>query len=437
MISDLRSYPSCKPSGIDRLGDIPSHWKVRRLGTLAEMRVSNVDKHSKDGEASVRLCNYVDVYKNDVITGDLPFMRATASESEISRFRLERGDVLITKDSETWDDIGVPALVSEAADDLISGYHLALLRPDSQTLKGAYLSLSLRSKAAAYQFHVEARGVTRYGLTHSGIKSVTLPLPPLSEQTAIVRYLDHADSRVRRYISAKERLIELLTEQRQAILNQAITRGLDPNVHLKPSGVEWLGDVPAHWKIQRLRTLANITTGDKDTIDRQDEGRYPFFVRSQNVERIDTWTFDGEAVLTAGDGVGVGRVFHYIKGKFDYHQRVYKFSDFRSVEGRFFFYYFSSVLRFEVMQGTAKSTVDSLRLPMLQNFLVTVPPPTEQADIVEHLDKTTSDIDIAITLARRQIELMQEYRTRLVADVVTGKMDVRGVVLKETEALAI
>ena len=248
MISDLRSYPSYKPSGIGRLGDIPSHWKVRRLGTLAEMRVSNVDKHSEDGETSVRLCNYVDVYKNDVITGDLPFMRATASESEISRFRLERGDVLITKDSETWDDIGVPALVSEAADDLISGYHLALLRPDSQTLKGAYLSLSLRSKAAAYQFHVEARGVTRYGLTHSGIKSVTLPLPPLSEQTAIVRYLDHADSRIQRYISAKERLIELLTEQKQAIINQAVTRGLDPNVHLKPSGVEWLGDVPAHWE---------------------------------------------------------------------------------------------------------------------------------------------------------------------------------------------
>ena len=251
MISDLRSYPSYKPSGIDRLGDLPSHWKVRRLGTLAEMRVSNVDKHSKDGEASVRLCNYVDVYKNDVITGDLPFMRATASESEISRFRLERGDVLITKDSETWDDIGVPALVSEAADDLISGYHLALLRPDSQTLKGAYLSLSLRSKAAAYQFHVEARGVTRYGLTHSGIKSVTLPLPPLSEQVAIVHYLDHADSRIQRYISAKERLIELLTEQRQAVVNQAVTSGLDPNVRLKPSGVEWLGDVPVNWDVVR------------------------------------------------------------------------------------------------------------------------------------------------------------------------------------------
>ena len=112
---------------------------------------------------------------------------------------------------------------------------------------------------------------------------------------------------------------------------------------LKPSGVEWLGDVPAHWEVRRLRTLANIATGGKDTVDRQDDGRYPFFVRSQTVEKIDSWSFDGEAVLTAGDGVGVGRVFHYVDGKFDFHQRVYKFSDFRDVNGRFFFHFLSAM----------------------------------------------------------------------------------------------
>ena len=209
-------YSEYKPSGIEWLGDVPKHWEVRRIGTTAQMRVSNVDKHSREGETPVRLCNYVDVYKNDRIAKDMPLMMATASESEIERFHLQRGDVLITKDSETWDDIGVPSLVTETADDLIAGYHLALLRPDSQILLGGYLDLALRNKAAAYQFHVGARGVTRYGLTHHGIRSVMLPLPPLSEQTAIVRYLDHADSRIQRYISAKERLIELLTESRSS-----------------------------------------------------------------------------------------------------------------------------------------------------------------------------------------------------------------------------
>ena len=148
MTTTSHSYPVYKPSGVEWLGDVPEHWEVRRLRTIAEMRVSNVDKHTKDDEFPIRLCNYVDVYKNDRITQAMHFMSATASWDEIERFRLERDDVLITKDSEAWDDIGVPALVAEPADDLISGYHLALLRPYKEIL-GAYLARTLQSKAVA------------------------------------------------------------------------------------------------------------------------------------------------------------------------------------------------------------------------------------------------------------------------------------------------
>ncbi len=272
--------------------------------------------------------------------------------------------------------------------------------------------------------------------------SFSLPLPPLFEQTAIVRFLDHADRRIRRYIRAKEGLIELLEEQKQVIIHQAVTGQIDvrtgqPYRMYKDSGVEWLGEVPEHWEVRRLRSLSTIGTGGRDTINRKADGFFPFFVRSQIVERIDTWSFDGEAVLTAGDGAGVGKVFHYINGKFDYHQRVYKFSDFRHIRGQYFFHYFRSTLRQEVFQGTAKSTVDSLRLPMLQNFPVALPPLSEQAPIVEHLDEGAASIDVAIARARRQIDLFQEYRTRLIADVVTGKLDVREAAapLPEVDAL--
>ena len=244
----MNGYSAYKPSHVEWLGDVPAHWQVRRLRTVAEMRVSNVDKHTKEDELPVRLCNYVDVYKNDRITQAIPFMRATASLDEVKRFGLKPGDVLITKDSEAWDDIGVPALVAESSDDLLSGYHLALLRPFRTTI-GAYLALALQSKGVAYQFHVGANGVTRYGLTQTSIQSVCLPLPPLPEQRAIVRYLDHVDDRIRRYVSAKEKLIALLEEERQAVIHRAVTRGLVPNVPLKPSGVKWLGDVPAHWEV--------------------------------------------------------------------------------------------------------------------------------------------------------------------------------------------
>lgn len=177
--------------------------------------------------------------------------------------------------------------------------------------------------------------------------------------------------------------------------------------------------------MRRLRSIANIKTGNRDTVDRVDSGQYPFFVRSQTVERINTWAFDGEAVLTAGDGAGVAKVFHYVNGRFDYHQRVYKFSEFHDVLGMFFFEYFRATLRFEALAGNAKSTVDSLRRPMLQNFPVVVPPKEEQAAVVRYLGRVAASIEATVSHARDEIALLREYRTRLIADVVSGKLDVR------------
>lgn len=222
-----KPYPAYKPSGVEWLRDIPRHWEVRRLKNVADMRVSNVDKHVKDGENPVRLCNYVDVYNNDHITARMDFMHVTATNEEIERFRLKRDDVLITKDSETWDDIGVPALVTEPAIDLISGYHLALLRPRPDKLAGTYLSRALQSKGLAYQFHVEAKGVTRYGLSHAGIKSVLLPLPPLSEQTAIVHYLDKISTNIEKAITRVRSQIELFQEYRTCLIADVVTGRLD------------------------------------------------------------------------------------------------------------------------------------------------------------------------------------------------------------------
>ena len=147
------------------------------------------------------------------------FTSATATPGEIERFRLRCGDVLITKDSETWNDIGVPALVESTDDGIVCGYHLALLRPFPDHIEGGYLFRALQSSGVAHQFHVEANGVTRFGLTHDGIKSIWLPVPSLTEQTAIVCFLDHADRRIRRHIRAKQKLIALLEEQKQAIIH--------------------------------------------------------------------------------------------------------------------------------------------------------------------------------------------------------------------------
>ncbi len=248
-----KPYPAYKPSGVKWLGNVPEHWEVQRLRNLADMRVSNVDKHVKDGENPVRLCNYVDVYNNDYIDRRMEFMPATATNDEIVRFRLEKDDVLITKDSETWDDIGVPALVTEPACDLISGYHLALLRPWSDRLGGAYLLRALQSKGLAYQFHVEAKGVTRYGLSHAGITSVWLPLPSLSEQTAIVRFLDDTITNLDLPVTHTRRQIELIREYCTRLIADVVTGKVDVReVADLPGEVEQLDesdDVPGNTNV--------------------------------------------------------------------------------------------------------------------------------------------------------------------------------------------
>ena len=216
-----------KPSGVEWLGDVPAHWEMRRLRHAVNMKVSNVDKHSKEGELPVRLCNYVDVYKNDRITENMPFMRATAKADEIDRFRLEIGDVLITKDSEVWNDIGVPAFVEYSARDLVCGYHLALLRPLKTVLNGAYLFYALQSSAIAYQFHIAANGVTRYGLSQRAIKSALLPIPPLAEQAAIAAYLDKQTAAVDTAMTHAQREIELLSEYRTRLIVDVVTGQVD------------------------------------------------------------------------------------------------------------------------------------------------------------------------------------------------------------------
>lgn len=186
----------------------------------------------------------------------------------------------------------------------------------------------------------------------------------------------------------------------------------------KDSGVEWLGKVPREWILRRLKFLCEVSTGDRDTVHKEESGQYPFFVRSETVERISTYSFDGEAVLTAGDGA-IGKIFHHINGRFDFHQRVYKFSNFKCIDGRYFYYYISTNLAEEVVTLSAKTTVDSLRLPMLQNFVFAFPELEYQHTIVAFLDYETARIDKLLAQQQRLIELLKEKRQAVISHAVT------------------
>jgi len=252
------AYPKYKKSGVEWLGDLPEHWEVKRLKTSAIHWVSNVDKVPSENEVPVKLCNYTDVYYNDFITSDMELMETTATKEEIEKFHLNEEDVVITKDSESWDDIAISALVTKTTPDLVCGYHLAIIRPKKEKLSGRYLLRELQCSQVNHQFQIAATGVTRYGLPKSAIGEALIPLPPFSEQQTIAAFLDRETGRIDSLISKKQKLIELLKEKRTALISRAVTKGLSPKVKMKPSGVEWLGDVPEHWAVKRTRFMATM-----------------------------------------------------------------------------------------------------------------------------------------------------------------------------------
>jgi type I restriction enzyme S subunit len=259
-------------------------------------------------------------------------------------------------------------------------------------------------------------------MSQRDLNQIRLPYPPLEEQKIIADYLDEQTLKIKNFIQTKQRFIELLKEQRQSIITNAVTKGIDDGVKMKETGIDWIPSIPENWNKRRLRFLVKITTGKKNTEDRIPDGEYPFYVRSQTIERINSFSFDGEGILTAGDGVGVGKVFHYVNGKFDFHQRVYLFYDINSeIEGEFLFNYLQANMMSELMRYNSKSTVDSIRLPVIKNFLVVFPERKEQIRILEYIKTETKTLDIAISKAEREIELIKEYREAMIAEVVTGK----------------
>ena len=212
-----------KASGVDWLGDIPTHWEVKRLKYVANIRVSNVDKHIVEGQPNVRLVNYTDVYYNDSIAPYMPLMESTTDRDKLRKFRVRVGDSIITKDSETPDDIGVPAHVTEAEPDMVCGYHLAILRPKFKLTQPKFLFYVAASRPSANYWSSKASGLTRYGLKIDAIGSVHTPHPPLQEQRVIADHLDAETGRIDALVVKLDRQIELLVERRQAVITAAVT----------------------------------------------------------------------------------------------------------------------------------------------------------------------------------------------------------------------
>ena len=219
----LNPNAKMKDVGIAWLGDIPEQSKVERLDHTAKIKTSNVDKKIQEDEALVKLCNYVDIYYNEKITSEINFMEASASFTEIEKFKLKKGDVVLTKDSESPSDIGIPALIEENIDSLVCGYHLAVLESIPNKTYGGYLYYAIKSRSSAVQFEVLANGVTRFGLSKDDMKSLLIVLPSIEDQKIIADFLDKKTSEIDQTTTKIKEAIERLKEYRTSLITNAVT----------------------------------------------------------------------------------------------------------------------------------------------------------------------------------------------------------------------
>jgi type I restriction enzyme S subunit len=414
----LPRYPEYKPSGVEWLGELPEHWKTAPLKSVSTHNDDVLDETTApDTEIA-----YVDISSVDGVNGikTKEPMLCSAAPSRARR-RVRHGDVIV---STVRTYLKAIARIRDPEENLIVSTGFAVIRPRGE-LTPDFLGCLVSASYFVEQVIARSTGVSYPAINASELVAIPVPVPPIPEQILIATFLDRETAKIDGLVAEQRRLMELLKEKRQAVISHAVTQGLNPHAPMKPSGIEWLGDIPAHWEIRKLKFLCDVQTGDKDTENAVEDGLYPFFVRSQTVERINSMAFDCEAVLTAGDGVGVGKVFHYYNGPFDFHQRVYMMNNFRDVSGPYLFHFFRENFYKVALEGGAKSTVDSFRRPVFMNFTVCVPPKAEQAAIVATVEQEAAKFDTLTAEAQRAIDLLQERRTALISAAVTGKIDVR------------
>jgi len=392
----------------------------------------------------VLLCNYTDVYYNDRITADLPFMAASASTDQIEKFTLRAGDTVITKDSETADDIAVSAYVPTDLPGVVCGYHLSVIRPHVPSC-GPFVKRLFDSAYSKATVAVKANGLTRVGLSQYDIDNIQWPWPPPDEQTAITRFLDREIFKIDSLISEQQRLVELLKEKRQAVISHAVTKGLNPDAPMKQSGVNGLDQVPAHWEVSKMKRVAKMESGhtpDKKVPAYWDGGDIPWVslndtgylkdhdyitdtayqITPQGIANSSAHLLPANSVVFSRDAT-IGRCAITTR-PMAVSQHFIAWVCEEGLRPEFLLLRLRS-MRNELDRLATGATVKTIGMPEVGTLVTPVPPTVEQDEIVAFVAAENATCDELAGKAQRAINLLQERRAVLILSAVTGQIDVR------------
>ncbi len=424
----MKTYPAYKDSGIEWIGEIPKHWIKLRLKFTDEV-IMGQSPNSED--------------YNDIEAG-LPFLQGNADFTNLypkPRIWCETATKVANKNDVLLSVRAPVGAVNMADREYGIGRGLCAIRFKKSFHKYLYyLSLSINDELNSI-----ATGSTYTAVTADEVKNVFIPLLPSDEQKAIADFLDKKTALIDGLIEKKKRQIELLKEQRQAVINQAVTKGLNPNVEMKDSGIEWIGQIPKHWEVKRLKFLGKailgLTYSPDDIVE--DETKGMLVLRSSNIQNsklslednvyVDTKvpeeliTQEGDILICSRNGS------RQLIGKnlcIDDRSKQCTFGAFMTIFRSEHWRYLSKVFNSTIFTSQSgmylTSTINQLTVNTLNGLIIAIPPtPEEQEEVAIYIDEKTEDIDKGISKAEKQIELLQEYRIVLISEAVTGKIDVR------------
>jgi type I restriction enzyme, S subunit len=423
-----------------------SDWLEAPLAELADIRVSNVDKKTSLVEKAVKLCNYMDVYSNDYIRADISFMEASATSAEIARFKVDRGDVLITKDSETPDDIGIPSVVIDQIENVICGYHLALIKPKRELVDPVYLSKQLGTDRTARYFSRYAAGSTRYGLSNGAIANTIIPLAPLADQKKIARVLTSIDTAIEK----TESLIAKYQKIKAGLMHDLFTRGVTVDGKLRPhreqapelyheTAVGWF---PTEWEPIKLAKYIEFNLygprfdagnyderGNVKTIRGTDFSKDGEIKYSQApIARLPIYKINrhilktGDVVVVTTADCGLTAVFEEQDFCFIPSAYAVKYRFSNSVNPYFIKYFMQTdIAKRQVNKYVRQGTLGNLPGSDLLRFLLSLPKIFEQNIIVQRIETIQKNVGLEL----QALDKLVQQKTGLMHDLLTGKVPVK------------
>ncbi|MFA6031435.1 MAG: NADAR domain-containing protein [Myxococcota bacterium] len=407
----LSTYADRRPSGWPRLPEIPSHWDIRR----SKYVFREVDKRSETGEETQLSMSQI---HGLVESAKIDTWRLR-SESYAGGKLCEAGDLVLNRLKAhlgVFAHASIPGVISP---------DYTVFRPVDD-IEVRYFEHLYKTPAYKAELRKRTKGIVEgfWRLYSDDFYDVRVVVPPTDEQSKILAFIDSYDRRVRRLIRNKRRLIALLNEQKQAIINQAVTRGLNPGARMKPTGIDWVPEIPAHWEVLKLKRFSRMKSGDSITAESIDEtGSYPVYGGNGLRGYTDRFTHDGTFALIGRQGALCGNV-HRVSGTFWASEHAIV----TTLEPRHDIDWFVELLRvMNLNQYSESAAQPGLSVDDIANLYAPLPPADEQAEIAQHFRNEFADLNAVLERTAHEVTLIREYRERLIADVVTGKLDVRHV----------